>query len=65
MAEGLSIAQHHDAATGTSKQAVADDFVDYLYSGIKLSEQAQISALKNLYNSKLDYTFWDVTNSTY
>lgn len=65
LAAGLSIAQHHDAATGTSKQAVADDYVDYLYSGIKLSEKAQISAIKHLYNSTLDYTFCDVTNSTY
>lgn len=63
--DAVSISQHHDAATGTSKQAVADDYIDYLYTGIKSSEEAEILALKNLYNLTLDYSFCDVTNSTY
>jgi lysosomal alpha-mannosidase len=63
--DAVSIAQHHDAATGTSKKAVADDYLDYLYTGIKASEEAELNALKKLYGTDVDWTFCDVTNGTY
>ena len=63
--EAVSIAQHHDAATGTSKKAVADDYLDYLYTGLKSSESAELDALKSIYDSEIDWTFCDVTNGTH
>lgn len=64
LTEAVGIAQHHDAATGTSKQLVADDYLDYLYHGINGSEHAQISSMKNLYESA-DWQFCNVMNETY
>lgn len=62
--DAVGIAQHHDAATGTSKQLVSDDYIDYLYKGIKSSEEAQTSSMKSLFSSDLDWTFCDVKNGT-
>lgn len=62
--DAIAIAQHHDAATGTSKQFVADDYIDYLYKGLVASESAQQTTMKELFDPGLDYIFCSVKNST-
>ena len=37
MQDALGINQHHDAVTGTAKQAVADDYASRLFKGMERS----------------------------
>jgi len=37
MLDVLGINQHHDAVTGTGKQAVADDYAYRLYTGMDIN----------------------------
>eukprot|EP00879_Flechtneria_rotunda_P012931 GHRR01013504.1.p1 GENE.GHRR01013504.1~~GHRR01013504.1.p1 ORF type:complete len:746 (+),score=240.71 GHRR01013504.1:364-2601(+) len=44
----VSLSQHHDAVTGTAKQAVANDYARYLYLGLEEASQVVITALEQL-----------------
>ncbi|XP_064458044.1 lysosomal alpha-mannosidase-like isoform X2 [Ornithodoros turicata] len=46
--ESLSVAQHHDAVSGTAKQAVNDDYVKHLYRGLVDIKETVYTALQNL-----------------
>jgi hypothetical protein len=39
MLDVLGINQHHDAVTGTGKQAVADDYAYRLYTGMDINSE--------------------------
>lgn len=43
MKEGMGIMQHHDAATGTEKQHVADDYARLLDMGVVECQKTQTS----------------------
>ncbi|KAL4306979.1 alpha-mannosidase At3g26720 isoform X1 [Arachis ipaensis] len=53
LAEALSIAQHHDAVSGTERQHVAADYALRLSLGYKEAEVVVASALAFLVNQKL------------
>jgi lysosomal alpha-mannosidase len=44
--EAMGVMQHHDAITGTEKQAVADDYVRMLHTGMTNSQATAEKALK-------------------
>eukprot|EP00123_Amoebidium_parasiticum_P016348 comp23400_c0_seq1/m.38816 comp23400_c0_seq1/g.38816 ORF comp23400_c0_seq1/g.38816 comp23400_c0_seq1/m.38816 type:complete len:1049 (-) comp23400_c0_seq1:168-3314(-) len=56
LARAVSVAQHHDAVSGTSKQAVADDYAMRLARGISECQQVFTSALGHSISSK-DHKF--------
>jgi len=71
MLDALGINQHHDAVTGTGKQAVADDYALKLYTGMdnnsdKYSDMIseKIESLTGL-NSSMKWMQCSQTNSTY
>ena len=39
MMDDLAINQHHDAATGTAKQRVADDYAHRLFQGMEINNK--------------------------
>lgn len=41
MKEAMGIMQHHDAATGTEKQHVADDYARLLHMGVEECHKIQ------------------------
>lgn len=47
--EALGILQHHDAVTGTCKQAVANDYARMLMDGIRSGEEAIVEAYDQLW----------------
>lgn len=65
MQDALGINQHHDAVTGTAKQAVADDYASRLFKGMERSniEYSNLVANKFSVESELSQCF--KTNSTY
>lgn len=46
MLDVLGINQHHDAVTGTGKQAVADDYAHKLYVGMDTNSDAYSDAIE-------------------
>ncbi|KAF6264318.1 hypothetical protein COO60DRAFT_1634484 [Scenedesmus sp. NREL 46B-D3] len=49
----VSISQHHDAVTGTEKQAVANDYARYLYLGMEQAAEVVNAALQQLLTSNI------------
>lgn len=47
--EAMGILQHHDAVTGTCKQAVANDYAQMLMEGIRSGEEAIVEAYDRLW----------------
>lgn len=54
LADALSIAQHHDAVSGTQKQHVASDYALRLSIGYKEAEKVVASSLAALTSSSLN-----------
>lgn len=65
MLDVLGINQHHDAVTGTGKQAVADDYAWRIYKAMKINnvEYSKLMAEKFQIDGELSQCF--KTNSTY
>ncbi|GAB1602915.1 lysosomal alpha-mannosidase-like [Argonauta hians] len=52
MWDALAIAQHHDAVTGTEKQAVANDYASRLYVGTRSCQKIINTAYEKLFPEK-------------
>ncbi|CAH2272891.1 voltage-dependent P Q-type calcium channel subunit alpha-1A [Pelobates cultripes] len=58
----MGVAQHHDAVTGTAKQAVADDYNFRLYKGWNSCQTLISNALSNLMGTKENFVFCTLLN---
>ena len=46
MMDAIGVAQHHDAITGTAKQAVSNDYSSMLHKALKSNEITYAKVLK-------------------
>jgi len=71
MLDDIGINQHHDAVTGTGKQAVANDYAWRLYRGMSQNNKVYNQAIADLVQTKSglksdkDWQQCFRTNSTY
>ncbi|KAK3085809.1 hypothetical protein FSP39_008930 [Pinctada imbricata] len=55
--EAMGVAQHHDAVSGTEKQAVADDYALRLYKGVNACQSVLENAYKTLLQTDKNVNF--------
>lgn len=60
MLDALGIFQHHDAITGTSKQFVADDYVDRLHKAMNINNQVYREQVKKIIELNYGFTLDDI-----
>jgi len=68
MLDQLGIYQHHDAVSGTAKQAVTNDYSARLSEAMAQNNKAQSSAFNFLIGQPSNFTNWELcerTNGTY
>mmetsp|Transcript_520 Transcript_520/g.544 ORF Transcript_520/g.544 Transcript_520/m.544 type:complete len:184 (+) Transcript_520:1075-1626(+) len=70
MLDVMGINQHHDAITGTAKQAVADDYAERIYDALNATAEAYSNLVEDRVNlmSGLEADQWtqcSQTNSSY
>jgi hypothetical protein len=57
MLDVLGINQHHDAVTGTGKQAVADDYAHRLFTGMDINSDVFSDAIERKIEAKTGSQF--------
>ncbi|KAK7113102.1 lysosomal alpha-mannosidase-like [Littorina saxatilis] len=66
LAEAMGVAQHHDAVSGTERQAVANDYAERLANGITEAQKVYNDAVKKLAarngNAVLEHKFCTLLN---
>lgn len=62
MAESMGIVQHHDAVSGTAKQAVNDDYTLRLFKGRAVCDQVRMEALNVILGTSEQFARCDYLN---
>ena len=64
--QAVGILSHHDGVTGTARQAVVDDYLEYAYSGIDASDsQVYKTSLNSVLGVDYEWQTCLVTNGTH